>query len=126
MKPMDRKGLEALVDKAWSRLVCAEYNEHATEHETSLRKAITDAIWGAMVPARESGAPDEFVVNDRHAKGFRALICTDDPVVLEPDALKLARMVRGLWPLSVRVATGEVIAILAEADRIIEEAPDGD
>jgi len=125
-KPINRKELEALVEKAWSKWVVSKNDQRPWA------EMVVDAIWGEMVATRRDGSytdKDEEEGTGRydpHLTGpdRRILVCTDDPPVAEDRALKLARMVRGVWPKG-RSGDGHVARLFAEADRIIEEADDG-
>ena len=128
-KPMSRKELEALVERA----IEGHREGQHIDHDYLLHTAVTDAIWAEMVPTRAGhtdGAGDMQFANRCSGTRVRVLVLTDDsPAAEEPDGLKLARMVRKAWPQprSYRLRyEGELSHIIAEADRIIEEAADAD
>jgi len=117
-QPMDRRELEALVDKAHDAWLDGKAG-------MGVARIITDALWGAMVETHRSwGASDAIEANDRAAYCFshtgparRILICTDEPAPApEADGVKLARMVKcGL-------ENTDTVRVLVE--RILMEADD--
>ena len=87
MNPMDRKELEALVEKVYDEWVRGERDVLEYPAET----AVTDALWEKMVPTRRTQVRggSTFFANcpSAEATGLRALICTDTPAEPEPRTL---------------------------------------